>query len=109
MSDLKDMKMSDWFKSEIRLHGDIIECNDFAYAEMSCEYIVDDIDAGVAICHAVNNHDRLVEENAELRESDEKSSSWCVDIFNDFSESEIKSMSPSIIGAWNHGKRLLNK
>lgn len=60
------MKMSDWFKSEIRLHGDIIECNDFAYAEMSCEYIVDDIDAGVAICHAVNNHDRMTGEISDL-------------------------------------------
>lgn len=55
------MKMSKWFKNKITLFGDTIEDNEFAYAVMSCEYEVDGVDAGVAMCHAVNNHDQLVE------------------------------------------------
>ncbi|AUR94640.1 hypothetical protein NVP1197A_02 [Vibrio phage 1.197.A._10N.286.54.F2] len=96
------MKVSKWFKSEVRLHGDIIECDDFAYAEMSCEYVVDGVDAGVAICHAVNNHDRMADEIAELREA-------CIGIYDDFAYEEIISMSPSIFEAWNLGMKFKNK
>ncbi|AUS01718.1 hypothetical protein NVP1291O_04 [Vibrio phage 1.291.O._10N.286.55.F6] len=95
------MKMNDWFKSEIRLHGDIIECNDFAYAEMSCEYTVNDIDAGDAICHAINNHDRMVEEIAELREFVKTVAD------GDSASSEAKSF---MVHAYIHSaKQLLNK
>lgn len=54
------MKMKDWFKQKLVLHGDCIEDDHFHYANMSCEYLVDGVDAGEAICHAVNNHDELV-------------------------------------------------
>ncbi|QYW02832.1 hypothetical protein [Vibrio phage BUCT006] len=54
------MKMSDYF-GELSLCGDCIEDESFHYATTSCEYEVDGVDAGEAICHAVNNHDKLVD------------------------------------------------
>lgn len=54
------MKMSDYF-GELSLCGDCIEDDSFHYATTSCEYVVNGVDAGQAICHAVNNYDRLVE------------------------------------------------
>lgn len=63
------MKMSDWFTKDVILFGDTIEDEQFTYAVMSCEYKVNGIDAGEAICHAINNHDRLTSENERLREA----------------------------------------
>lgn len=57
----------------------------------------------------VEHAKKVQQENAELRFDCEKSNTWCVDIFNDFSESEVQLMAPSIVGAWNRGKQLLNK
>lgn len=54
------MKMKDFFKKDLVLFGDTIEDEEFAYAITTCEYKVNGIDAGEAICYAVNNHDKLV-------------------------------------------------
>lgn len=59
------MKMSDYF-GELSLCGDCIEDDSFHYATTSCEYAVNGVDAGQAICHAVNNHDRLVDALVDL-------------------------------------------
>lgn len=82
---------------------------DNAISKMSKSWQHNSDDRPNLISDFVDMANRQFEENKQLRDSNEKSSSWCVDIFNDFSESEIQSMSPSIIGAWNRGKQLLNK
>ncbi|AUR81476.1 hypothetical protein NVP1007O_10 [Vibrio phage 1.007.O._10N.261.55.F9] len=61
------MKMSKWFHEKTTLCGDTIEDSEFSYAVMSCEYLIDGVDAGDAICHAINNHDRMVDEISELQ------------------------------------------
>lgn len=61
------MRIKSWFKQELVLHGDCIEDDYFHYANMSCEYLVDGVDAGEAICHAVNNHDALVDALKNIR------------------------------------------
>ena len=33
--------------------------------------------------------------------------SWCLDIYNDYDESEIKNLPASVQGAWDIGKRLV--
>ena len=55
------MKMSDFFENGVFLCVDTIEDDNGCYATTSCEYLVGGIDAGEAICHAINNHDKLVE------------------------------------------------
>lgn len=62
------MKMSDYF-GELSLCGDCIEDDSFHYATTSCEYVVNGVDAGQAICHAINNHDKLVDLNYRLAEA----------------------------------------
>lgn len=59
------MKMSDYF-GELSLCGDCIEDDSFHYATTSCKYVVNGVDAGEAICHAINNHDKLVRALNEL-------------------------------------------
>lgn len=43
---------------------------------------------------------------ARYEEEKISASRYCVDIFNDFDESEIKDFPPSIQGAWKSGKRI---
>lgn len=61
------MKMGDYF-GELSLCGDCIEDESFHYATTSCEYKVNGVDAGEAICHTVNNNDKLVEALSRLIE-----------------------------------------
>ena len=60
------MEMKKFFGLPVKLHGDTIECDEFAYATTSCEYIVDEVDSGEAIVEAINKHDQHVERIAEL-------------------------------------------
>lgn len=63
---MSEFKMSDYFDKPVEFVGDTIECPDFAYATTTCEWEVNGIDYGHAIAHAINNHDKLVEENQRL-------------------------------------------
>lgn len=65
---MSELKMSDYFDKPVEFVGDTIECPDFAYATTTCEWEVNGIDYGHAIAHAINNHDKLVEENQRLTE-----------------------------------------
>ena len=62
------MEMKKFFGLPVRLHGDTIECDEFAYATTSCEYIVDGVDSGEAIVEAINKYDQHVERIAELED-----------------------------------------
>ena len=58
--------MKKFFSLPVRLSVDTIECDEFAYATTSCEYIVDGIDIGEAIVEAINKYDQHVERITEL-------------------------------------------
>ncbi|UTQ79857.1 coil containing protein [Vibrio phage vB_VnaS-L3] len=63
---MSEFKMSDYFDKPVEFVGDTIECPDFAYATTTCEWEVNGVDYGHAIAHAINQHDKLVEENQRL-------------------------------------------
>lgn len=63
------MRMIDFFPEKLTLCGDTIEDSDYAYSVMTCEYLVNGVDAGEAMCHAINHHDKMVDKLRELADS----------------------------------------
>lgn len=55
------LKVKDFFKNRVYLHGDCIVDDHFHYATMSCEHVVNGMDAGEVICKIINNHDGMVD------------------------------------------------
>ncbi|AUR94100.1 coil containing protein [Vibrio phage 1.191.O._10N.286.52.B4] len=113
---MSDIKMSEMFPEAFQVdHNKSFEVQDATWYSYGEKYESDG-DQDSAIEHAVLNHDRLQQENAELREENKRirnvksqSESCCVDVFRDFSESEIQSMPPSIVGVWEKGRHIVSK
>lgn len=64
---MSDIKMIDRFIGNVRLCGDTIEDDEYAYVTLCGAHHHESQLDGEYIVHAINDHDRLTEENAQLK------------------------------------------
>lgn len=100
------MKMSDVKESFFKKNVGCFTEDDVKSGDYSQQDVLDLLDGYESLLSAFsrysNNHDRMADEIAELREA-------CIGIYDDFAYEETISMSPSIFEVWNLGMKFKNK